>query len=147
MYHCLYWSYATAIEFSRNTLSWQCWHQRIKKIFHIFPEFLIKMYVRILGKESFVCNTFEFLVKNDFHFIIWILSDAFELDANVVNFVYYGKTRMLLLLPEDNNLEQRPLGDISFTRCQQYKWPVADLHGTTLDAPPSSCNIWQNVVQ
>ena len=42
-----------------------------KKIFHIFPEFLIKMYMRILGKdESFVYNTFECLVKNDFHFII-----------------------------------------------------------------------------
>ena len=33
------------------------------------------------------------LGKNEIFFILWILSDAFELDANIVNFVYYGKTR------------------------------------------------------
>ena len=27
--------------------------------------------------------------------IILMLSDAFELDANIANFVYYGKTRMM----------------------------------------------------
>ena len=36
----------------------------------------------------------EYFWKNDFLLILWILSDAFELDANVVNFVYYGKTLM-----------------------------------------------------
>ena len=39
------------------------------------------IFIRILG-------------KNEFFFIPWILSDVFELDANVANFVYYGKTRM-----------------------------------------------------
>ena len=92
-----------SLEFSRNTQSWQCWHliQMHRTIFkgwkrfHFFPEFLIKMYMKLLGKdESFVYNTFAISVKNYFLFIIWILSNAFELGANVVNFVYYGKTRL-----------------------------------------------------
>ena len=29
--------------------------------------------------------------KNEFLFILWISSDAFELDANIANYVYYGK--------------------------------------------------------
>ena len=37
---------------------------------------------------------FRILGKNEFFFILWKLSDAFELDANVINFVYYGKTRI-----------------------------------------------------
>ena len=39
-------------------------------------------------------NFIRILGKNEFFFILWILSDAFELDANVANFVYYGKTRL-----------------------------------------------------
>ena len=33
--------------------------------------------------------------KNELLVIVWISSDAFELDANVANFVYYGKTRLM----------------------------------------------------
>ena len=35
---------------------------------------------------------------NEFFFILWILSDAFELDDNIVNFVYYGKPRFEFFL-------------------------------------------------
>ena len=59
-------------EFSRIAQSWQCWHLRIKnKSFYPNP-----------NKKSF----------------LRILSDAFELDANVVNFVYYEKTLIRLSL-------------------------------------------------
>ena len=37
------------------------------------------------------------LGKNEFFCILWILFNVFELDANVVNFVYYRKTPMNLL--------------------------------------------------
>ena len=40
----------------------------------------------------FVHNILGFLEKNYFFLILWILPDAFELVANVVNFVYHGKT-------------------------------------------------------
>ena len=42
--------------------------------------------------NSFVYNTLKFSEKNtSFSFLEYL--DAFELDASVVNFVYYGKTR------------------------------------------------------
>ena len=41
--------------------------------------FFENLYISIWGKEEFI-------------FILWILSNAFELDANIANFVYYGKT-------------------------------------------------------
>ena len=44
--------------------------------------------------NSFVYNTLAYVEKNDFLFILWILFNALELDANIVNFVYYGKTRL-----------------------------------------------------
>ena len=34
--------------------------------------------------------------KNEFLIIVWISSDVFELDANVANFVYYGKIRLVV---------------------------------------------------
>ena len=40
--------------------------------------------------NSFVYNTLGYVEKNDFLFILWILFNALELDANIVNFVYYG---------------------------------------------------------
>ena len=43
---------------------------------------------------SFVYNTLEFSEKiTSFSFLEYL--DAFEVDVNVVNFVYYGKTRLL----------------------------------------------------
>ena len=46
-------------------------------------------------KKEFLCMyTSGFGEKNEFLIIVWISSDAFELDANIANFVYYGKTRV-----------------------------------------------------
>ena len=47
--------------------------------------------------NSFIYNALGFSEKNDLISILLILSDAFELDAYVVNFVYYGKTRLVAL--------------------------------------------------
>ena len=44
--------------------------------------------------NSFVYNTLGDFQKNDFLFILWIFTDVFELNANVVNFLYYEKTRV-----------------------------------------------------
>ena len=89
------------LKFSHNTQIWQRWHliQMHQTIFkewkriHFSPKILVKMYIRLLKENKlFRCYTLGFVEKNDFLFVLWILSDAFELDANVVNFVYYGKT-------------------------------------------------------
>ena len=45
------------------------------------PNSLVYICIRILG-------------ENDFLFPSLNICDAFELDVNVVNFVYYGKTRL-----------------------------------------------------
>ena len=51
------------------------------------------IFIRILG-------------NNELFSILWILSDTFELDANIVNFVYFGKTRLeaLVLQLPDNSI-------------------------------------------
>ena len=48
---------------------------------HFPPNSLVYIFIRILGE-----NEVPFPSLNIF--------DAFELDVNVVNFVYYGKTRL-----------------------------------------------------
>ena len=45
-------------------------------------------------KEFFCMYTLGFGGKNELLIIVWISSHAFELDGNVANLVYYGKTRM-----------------------------------------------------
>ena len=35
--------------------------------------------------------------KKEYFCILWMLSVAFELDANIATFLYYGKTRLIFL--------------------------------------------------
>ena len=74
-------------------------HQNIqgmkKKSFS--PKILIKIYTRLFGGKLYLL----FIIHKDFHkkitsFSFFKYFDAFELDVNVVNFVYYGKTRLRL---------------------------------------------------
>ena len=89
------------IEFSRNTQCWQHWHliqvhqniQRMKNdvIFLKIPMYYIQKKL-FSPKQSSVYFNYYFRRK-------WIIFpplnifDAFGLDVNIVNFVYYGKTR------------------------------------------------------
>ena len=60
---------------------------------HIYPKILIKIYIRLLGEKEFFCMYTLGSGENEFVIILGMLSDALELHANVVNFVYYGKAR------------------------------------------------------
>ena len=50
-----------------------------------------------MKKRILVYVNIRFGENNEFLIIVWISSDAFELDANIANFVYYGKTRLWLI--------------------------------------------------
>ena len=89
-----------AFEFSHNTQSWQHWHliqihQNIKRIKK--KSFFLKILMYYILKISFSPKQPSVYFYWDFG-RKWLLSpsfnifDAFELDVNVVNFVYYGKT-------------------------------------------------------
>ena len=58
---------------------------------HLYPKILTKIYIRLLGEKEFFCMYTLGSEENEFLIVLGMLSDAFELDANVVNFVYYGK--------------------------------------------------------
>ena len=90
-------------EFSHNTQSWQHWHliqvhqkysRKEKEV--IFSQKPNKnIYTRLFGGKWYLLYT----IHKDFQkkitsFSFFKYFDAFELDVNVVNFVYYGKTRL-----------------------------------------------------
>ena len=92
-----FWLFWRAIEFSRNTRSQHKVQpqvlsdniQRIKRK-SLFPQ--IQMYhvqKNSIPRPSLMYIFIRILGKNKYFFLPWILSNAFELDANVSN--YYGK--------------------------------------------------------
>ena len=75
------------IEFSRNTQSWECWH---------FLLLLLWKYACYQLPQLPYHDKCRFVVKFDFfgkHFL-FILIRSCAKNANIANFVYYGKTRM-----------------------------------------------------
>ena len=107
---CYFWSSRTIIscrripkdtvEFFRNTQSWQHWHL-IQMIWTMFKEW--KGSHIFANPNVWYTKEFVFQPKSLIYIfirILWILYDAFELDANVANFVYYGKTRIQRRLKE-----------------------------------------------
>ena len=81
-----------------NGIEFKCIRQYSKndKEF-IFSSAQILMYTYksiLFSLKSLLYIFIKILGKNDFPFILWISSHAFELDANIVNFVYYGKTQL-----------------------------------------------------
>ena len=56
--------------------------------------FQSKVTVGIALNKLPVVNSHEQPLESSHDTQSWMLSDAFELDANIANFVYYGKTRL-----------------------------------------------------
>ena len=91
------------LEFSHNTQSWQHWrliqiHQKYSRkekevIFSQNPN--KNIYTRLFwGKLYLVYIIHKDFQKKMTSFSFFKYFDAFELDVNVVNFVYYGKTQL-----------------------------------------------------
>ena len=109
------WHHLIICTFPKKKQSWQYWHliqmhrtkfKECKSLMYIF--------IRIFGG------------KNEIFFILWILSDAFELDANYCQlciYIYYGKTR-----EEDarNSLDQT---FFNFSCSFREKWPNSSTTG------------------
>ena len=98
---CPHVSGFSSFEFSHNTQSWWHWHliQMHQKYSRKEKEVIFSqnpnknIYTSCLGEMiSFLYNIRIFRKITSFSFFKYF--DAFELDVNVVNFVYNGKTRL-----------------------------------------------------
>ena len=81
---------------------------------------------------SFVNSTYGFLEKmTSFSFFKYF--DAFELDVNVVNFVYYGKTRIDWRIQGRGTRDEHPNPPIQFLFNFMRFW--ANCQNNTLEHP------------
>ena len=107
-------SVAILFEFSHNLQSWQYWYL-IQMYWTTFKElkgilFCTKILRYVFKRFHFCPKSLMYIFIRIFS-ILWILFDVIELDANVANFVYYGKTRI----------------------CQQELWYVVTMQSSLFD--------------
>ena len=85
-----------------------CWQFKLAKLATLSSnskasDCIERMKRKSFSPKSLMCSFNTTLGKNEFFGIFWILSNVFELDSNVANFDYHGKTQIYRLVSSVRN--------------------------------------------